>query len=30
MDAPDFFEMCAEIPAISSRITDAAMRRSGR
>ncbi len=30
MDAPDFFEMCAEIPSISSRITDAAMRRSGR
>ena len=30
MDAPDFFEMCAEIPTISSRITDAAMRRSGR
>ena len=30
MDAPDFFEMCAEIPAVSSRITDAAMRRSGR
>jgi CRP-like cAMP-binding protein len=29
MDAADFFEMCAEIPAISSRITDAAMRRSG-
>ena len=29
MDAADFFEMCAEIPSISSRITDAAMRRSG-
>jgi len=29
MDAADFFEMCAEIPTISSRITDAAMRRSG-
>ena len=29
MDAADFFEMCAEIPAISTRITDAAMRRSG-
>jgi CRP-like cAMP-binding protein len=30
MDAADFFEMCAEIPEISSRITTAAMRRSGR
>jgi CRP-like cAMP-binding protein len=29
MDAADFFEMCAEIPAVSTRITDAAMRRSG-
>jgi len=29
MDAADFFEMCAQIPTISSRITDAAMRRSG-
>jgi CRP-like cAMP-binding protein len=30
MDSADFFEMCAEIPAVSSRITSAAMRRSGR
>jgi CRP-like cAMP-binding protein len=30
MDGGDFFEMCAEIPEISSRITTAAMRRSGR
>jgi CRP/FNR family cyclic AMP-dependent transcriptional regulator len=30
MDAADFFEMCAEIPEISTRITSAAMRRSGR
>jgi len=30
MDSGDFFEMCAEIPAISSRVTAAAMRRSGR
>jgi CRP/FNR family transcriptional regulator, cyclic AMP receptor protein len=29
MDAADFFEMCAEIPEVSSRITSAAMRRSG-
>jgi CRP/FNR family transcriptional regulator, cyclic AMP receptor protein len=29
MDGADFFEMCAEIPEISSRITTAAMRRSG-
>jgi CRP-like cAMP-binding protein len=29
MDAGDFFEMCAEIPDVSSRITTAAMRRSG-
>jgi voltage-gated potassium channel len=30
MDSADFFEMCAEIPEISTRITTAAMRRSGR
>ena len=30
MEAGDFFEMCAEIPEISTRITTAAMRRSGR
>jgi CRP-like cAMP-binding protein len=29
MDAADFFEMCAQIPEVSSRITSAAMRRSG-
>jgi CRP-like cAMP-binding protein len=29
MDAADFFEMCAEIPEVSARITSAAMRRSG-
>jgi CRP-like cAMP-binding protein len=29
MDAADFFQMCAEIPEVSSRITSAAMRRSG-
>jgi CRP-like cAMP-binding protein len=29
MDAADFFEMCAEIPEVSTRITTAAMRRSG-
>jgi CRP-like cAMP-binding protein len=30
MDAGDFFEMCAEIPSISTRITTAAMRRGER
>jgi voltage-gated potassium channel len=30
MDASDFFEMCAQIPEVSTRITNAAMRRSGR
>ena len=28
MDAADFFQMCAEIPEVSTRITSAAMRRS--
>jgi CRP-like cAMP-binding protein len=30
MEASDFFEMCAEIPAVSSRITSAAMQRGER
>jgi CRP-like cAMP-binding protein len=30
MDAGDFFEMCAEIPEVSSRITAAAMQRGER
>jgi CRP-like cAMP-binding protein len=30
MEAADFFEMCAEIPTVSSRITSAAMQRGRR
>jgi CRP-like cAMP-binding protein len=30
MESSDFFEMCAEIPAVADRITAAAMRRGER
>jgi CRP-like cAMP-binding protein len=30
MEASDFFEMCAEVPTVSSRITSAAMQRGER
>jgi hypothetical protein len=30
MDAPDFYEMCAEIPLVAQRITTAAILRGER